>query len=133
VSSNDSKELQVLQEILKWIKFSGMKDVKATLESMLDSPQKRLAYQLSDGNHSRDQVQTASGIKGNEAMSDLWRGWPRSGLGESIEIRKGMKRFKRSFDLNDFGIEYPKPKEEGPSASEDAERESGEGVQEKIV
>jgi hypothetical protein len=132
VSANDSRELQVLQEILKWTKFSGMKNVKATLESVLDTPQKRLAYQLSDGNHSREQVQTASGIKGNETMSEMWKGWARGGLGESIEIRKGMKRFKRSFDLNDFGIEYSKPKGEESTVAEDAQQESS-GVQEKIV
>src|SRR6266850_5695852 len=109
MSPSEEKELQVLQEILKWIKFSGMKEVKAALESILDTPQKRLAYQLSDGEHTQEQVKTSAGIKGDQMISDLWKGWPRSGLGESVEIRKGAKRFKRSFDLDDFGIEYPRP------------------------
>ena len=115
--SSDDKTNQLLQEILKWIKFSGMKEAKTSLEAILDTPQKRLAYQLSDGLHAMDKVQEASGIKGNQTMSDLWKAWPRNGLGESIESGRG-KRFKRSFDLDDFGIEYPKPQIPPPSAPE---------------
>jgi len=36
----------------------------------------------------------------------MWQAWLKQGLGESIPV-KGGSRFKRSFDLEAFGIQIP--------------------------
>ncbi len=108
-TKREGEDVLLLREILKWVRFAGMKEVKSTLETFLDTPEKRLAYQLSDGEHTREQVQALSGIKGGQTMTDLWLSWTNNGLGDRIEIRKGSRRFRRSFSLDDFGINYPHP------------------------
>ena len=47
--SSENEQILLLKEILKWIRFAGMKQVKEVLASVLDTQQKKLAYQLSDG------------------------------------------------------------------------------------
>ena len=50
MSSNEKStketELDVLKEILRWVKFSGMKEVRGILTSVLDDEQERNVYQL---------------------------------------------------------------------------------------
>ena len=101
---NDS-ELSVLKEILKWIKFAGMREVKAVLTSELDTEQKKQVYQLSDGTKSNAEINQASGVS-TGAISGYWKRWLKLGLGESKAVTGG-DRFVRAFDLTDFGIAVP--------------------------
>jgi hypothetical protein len=107
--SQDEIQTELLREILKWTKFSGMKAVKEVLNSALDTPQKRIAYQLSDGNNGSVDVCKASGVASTETMTKYWKSWAKFGLGENLPV-KGGKRFKRSFDLEDLAIDFPEPK-----------------------
>jgi hypothetical protein len=109
-------ELSVLKDILRWVKFSGMKEVRGILASALDSDQKRAVYQMSDGSKGIVDIGKAVGIKSTATIFKLWKHWTRLGLGESIPV-PGGQRFKRSFDLEDFGIEVQVPGE--TSASEE--------------
>lgn len=108
MNQQDNEQTELLREILKWTKFSGMKAVKEVLNSALDTPQKRIAYHLSDGSKGSIEVGKASGIASTETITRYWKSWAISGLGENIAV-KGGKRFKRSFNLEDFGIEIPEP------------------------
>jgi hypothetical protein len=109
-SKIENEQTVLLREILKWIKFAGMKEVKNTLVSALDNEQKRLVYHLSDGSRGTVEIAKLTGIGSNRTVADMWEAWLRLGLGESIPV-KGGTRFKRSFDLEDFGIEVPRIKE----------------------
>jgi len=102
--------IELLQEMLKWTKFAGMKEVKNTLVSVLDTEQKRLVYHLSDGTRGTVEIAKLAGIGSTGTVFDMWQAWLKLGLGESIPVRGGS-RFKRSFDLEDFGIEVPQIKE----------------------
>ena len=97
-------ELSVLKEILKWVKFTGMKEVRGILTTTLNDEQKRNVYQLSDGTKGIVEIGQIVGIKGTTNIFNLWKQWTKMGLGESVPV-KGGSRFKRSFDLEDFGIE----------------------------
>lgn len=108
--SQENEQTILLREILKWIKFAGMREVKNTLGSVLDNEQKRLVYHLSEGNHGTVEIAKLAGIGSNSTVADMWEVWLRLSLGESIPV-KGGTRFKRSFDLEDFGIEVPRIKE----------------------
>lgn len=102
--SSEETELSVLKEILKWTKFSGMRETKAVLESALNDDKKRAAYQLSDGTRGTVEVGKLVGIGSTATIFKLWKSWRKLGLGEHIAV-KGGERFKRSFDLEEFGIE----------------------------
>lgn len=125
--STQVTELDVLKEILRWVKFSGMKEVRTILTTVLDDNQKRVAYQLSDGTRGTVEIGKSVGIKSTATVSKLWKQWVKLGLGESISV-KGGERFRRSFDLEDFGIEVNSGKANEPTAELPAESIPQEGV-----
>lgn len=108
MSTQLTPEVEVLKEILKWVRFTGMKEVKSALESALDTDQKRTAYHVSDGTRGTREVATKAGYGSKSTIEVLWKKWRRLGLGESFQVMGGGERFKRSFDLEDFEIEVPK-------------------------
>lgn len=110
MSKEDNEQTKLLREILKWIKFSGMKELKNTLLSVLDTEQKRLVYHLSDGTRGTVKITKLARIGSTSTVFDMWQTWLKLGLGESISVRGGS-RFKRSFDLEDLGIEVPRVEE----------------------
>ena len=106
MSAQESDELKVLREILKWMKFAGMNQVQSVLETTLNTPEKKLAYQMSDGTKGTIEVGKVSKVGSTTKVSTLWKEWKRKGLGDSLRVQGG-DRFKRTFDLEDFGIEVP--------------------------
>jgi hypothetical protein len=98
----------ILREILKWIKFAGAKEVKSTLLAALDNEQKRLIYHLSNGNRGSLEIAKAAGTS-DTTVRRYWEAWARQGIVEALKVRGG-ERYKKSFDLEDFGIEAPEPK-----------------------
>jgi len=102
-------EISLLKEILKWIKFAGMKEVKNTLINVLDSDEKKISYHQSDGTRGMSEVAKLAGLKSKQPVEDMWDAWLKISLGENVPV-KGGNRFKRSFDLEEFGIKVPKPK-----------------------
>jgi hypothetical protein len=110
MNPQNDEQIRLLREILKWTKFAGMKELKDTIVSVLNTEQKRVVYHLSDGAHKIEEINRLVGISSTRTVFDLWQVWLRLGLGESIPVRGGS-RFKRSFDLEELGIEIPRIKE----------------------
>jgi len=121
VNPQDNEQTELLREILKWIRFTGMKGVKEQLEAALETDQKKSAYQLSDGNRTRADISEVSGAS-TGAISGYWKEWAILGLGEKIAVQGGGDRFKRAFDLEDFGIEIPEIKTEGTAQQDKKEQ-----------
>jgi hypothetical protein len=111
MNPQENEQTELLREILKWTKFTGMKEVKEILNSALETPQKKLVYQLSDGDVGSVEICKVSGIASPDTITRYWKSWTKLGLGENLAV-KGGKRFKRAFDLEDFGIEVPYPEKE---------------------
>ncbi len=106
MNAQESDELKVLREILKWMKFAGMNQVQSVLETTLNTPERKLVYQMSDGTKGTIEVGKVSKVGSPTKVSTLWKEWKRKGLGDSLSVQGG-DRFKRTFDLEDFGIEVP--------------------------
>lgn len=104
--NKDEQIVGILQEILKWIKFSGIDEVRTVLMRTLDTEQKRLVYHLSDGKHGSVGIGKAANVS-NSTVARYWASWARLGLMEPIRVRGGL-RFKKSFELEDFGLTVPK-------------------------
>ncbi len=104
-SLSGSRIEELLSEILRWIKFSGSKEVRQILGSTLDTDQKRLIYHLSDG--TRGSVELAELSKtSHRTVRRYWESWARAGIVDSIRVRGG-DRYKKSFELEDFGMRVP--------------------------
>jgi len=108
VEQQTSEQTELLREILKWIKFAGAKEVKSVLLATLDTEQKRLVYHLSDGDHGSLEIAKAAGTS-DTTVRRHWASWARQGIVGPLKVRGG-ERYKKSFELEDFGIEVPQPK-----------------------
>lgn len=102
------EQTEILKEILKWIKFAGAKEVKNVLLATLDTEQKRLIYHLSDGDHGSLEIAKGAGTSDTTVRRN-WASWARQGIVEPLKVRGG-ERYKKSFELEDFGIEVPQVK-----------------------
>lgn len=102
----ENEQTVLLREILKWIKISGIKEVKSLLEVQIQNDTKKYIYQLSDGNKGTQEIAKIVGGLSHQSVANYWKSWEKVGLGGSISAHGG-KRFKRSFDLEDFGIKIP--------------------------
>jgi hypothetical protein len=100
--------IAIMREMLKWTKFAGSKEVRNVLTAALDSDQKRLVYHLSDGNNGTIKIGEAVGVS-SETVRKYWESWSRQGIVDPIKVQGGQ-RYKKSFDIEDFGIVLPEPK-----------------------
>jgi hypothetical protein len=112
LSEEQPDQIKLLKEILKWTKFAGMQGVKDALISTLNTDEKKLVYQLSDGTSTNAQINKLTGVSAG-SISSYWKKWSKLGLGEKTSVMGG-DRFVRSFDLEDFEISFPKIKSEQP-------------------
>lgn len=102
---SESEQIPLLKEIIKWLRFSGVKHVREALSSILDDDSKKLAYHFSNGIKTTREIAKISGM-GKDAVNKLWKDCYLLGLGEQMSA-SGGSRFKKSFELKDFGISLP--------------------------
>lgn len=108
MSAQMDELIAIMREILKWTKFAGAKEVRNVLTATLDSEQKRLVYHLSDGNNTIQKIVDTAGVS-DGTVRNYWELWSRQGIVDPIKVQGGQ-RYKKSFDLDDFGITVPQPK-----------------------
>jgi hypothetical protein len=101
-----SEIADTLKELLVWTKFVGMKEVKSVLTSSLDSDAKKLIHSLSDGNKGSAEIAAAANVS-DWTVRNYWKIWNKLGIMVPLQAGSGQ-RFKKSFDLEEFGIEVPK-------------------------
>lgn len=100
--SSENKQIELLTEILKWIKVSSYQKVKDFLNFILDTDTKKVIYQLSDGDTGSTEI-IKKAKASSATVSKCWQDWEKLGIGEALSSAGG-KRFKRTFDLEDFGL-----------------------------
>lgn len=105
--NGDNRIVELLQEMLRWTRFQGMLRAKDILEDTLLKGQERLIYHLSDGKSSRE-IGRILGV-GKNTVLGLWKRWNTIGIVEPVRegVRGGGTRYRRVFDLGDFGIVIP--------------------------
>lgn len=108
MNPESNEQTQLLREILKWIRFAGMKEVKAALSSALDSETKKIIYHLSGGEKGSIEIAKAAGVS-DFTVRKYWKSWAKFGIVESMKVGRG-ERYRKAFELEDFGIEVPQPK-----------------------
>ena len=98
-----------LHEILKWMKISGIRELTSVLKGQFKDDSKKMIYQLSDGTKGTRKIAEIVGNVTHTTVFNYWKFWEKIGLGEPVAV-KGGTRFKRLFDLTDFGVKVPKTK-----------------------
>ncbi|MEM1577357.1 MAG: hypothetical protein QXT98_07595 [Archaeoglobaceae archaeon] len=106
---NVEKIIELLQEMLRWVRFTGAKEVRTVLMNTLDTEQKRLIYHLSDGAHGSVEIGKTVGVS-DATVRRYWESWARLGIMEPMSVRGGI-RYKKCFELEDFGFTVPQIKE----------------------
>jgi hypothetical protein len=70
---------------------------------------------LSDGDNGSVEIAKQGGVS-DFTVRAYWKQWSRLGIVEAIKVGRG-DRYKKSFDLEDFGIDIPQPKQAPASRS----------------
>ena len=103
--SKEDSMIKLLEELVKWAKVTGIPKVRELLLSILESPEEMIAYQASNGERTSREVGDQAQVN-QSTISKWWKKWLIAGIAEPISVRRG-ERAKRSFSLDDFGIEVP--------------------------
>lgn len=99
------KDIEEIKSSMKLFMLQSRSEIANELQRDLISPEKKLAYELTDGNHSAYDI--AQTLKVSiTSVHRWWRDWERSGLLNRTEI-KGKMVLKKSFSLRELGIEVP--------------------------
>ena len=99
-----------MEDIHKWLQFSGWSKAKETLNSHLKTELDVLIYHYSNGeNGIRDIISIIRehGISTSYGgIHGKWKKWAQEGLLKSISMRGGV-RLVKNFNLEDFGYDIP--------------------------
>ena len=99
--SEKDKVVELLEEILLWMKYDYL-ETKKKLLNTLDSEGKIIAYELSDGERSVRDISKYAGVHFT-TISDWWNKWFEDGLMLQTE-KYGGSRYKRLCSLTKLGI-----------------------------
>ena len=90
----------ILEELLVWTKVGFYGAARSTLESVLNTNKKRLAYQAADGTKTAEAIRAEVRISPND-IGALFKTCQNMGLMRTTEDGKRV----RLFDLTQFGLE----------------------------
>ncbi|TKJ30765.1 MAG: hypothetical protein CEE40_03645 [Chloroflexi bacterium B3_Chlor] len=96
--------VELLTELLAWTKLEARPRAAARLADILDSDEKKLAYQYSDGRRVVREISQLTGVDKN-TISTWCREWDGLGIMEQAKTRKGRRQ--RLVSLESVGIEVP--------------------------
>ena len=121
--------IELLEEMLTWIKVTSIPQVKELLLDILPSDKEKIAYHFSDGERGSQEVAKLAGVS-HGAVANWWKKWARAGVAEMLSV-KGGERAKRIFSLEDFGIEVQQPRETKPEKKEETQTEQAKTSENK--
>jgi len=121
--------IDLLEEILKWVRLEGAQRAKDTLTGLLKTDAEKLVYENSDGRTSRE----IAGVVGTSHVTviNYWKKWLKFGIVKEKSSRGGT-RFVKVFSLSDFGIEVPRLSA-GEKAVEKVSRDQSVAKEEQSV
>lgn len=103
------RTIELLEEILLWTKYD-YSEIKQKMIEYLDTDDKKIAYQLSDGENSTYDIEKKVSVTAM-TVSNWWNRWFEAGIVEQTE-KYGGGRYKRLISLTKMGIPIPEIPEE---------------------
>jgi hypothetical protein len=95
-----------LEQLTIWTRATGYASVKRTLETTLDTDEKRRVYAALDGQRGVEEIQELTGVN-VRYVSEWGQAWERLGIVVPSRTSQVRGRRERVFDLQDFGLEIP--------------------------
>lgn len=96
--------IRLLRELVTWTKLATRPQVAERYMEILDSDEKKLVYEYSDGQKGVREIEDITGV--NKALISMWwRDWDALGIMEQSPIVSGRRR--RIISLETLGIEVP--------------------------
>lgn len=96
--------ISLLKEIVKWTKFQAWGKVKDVLLNVLNNNEKKRIYHLSNGKNSSRKIAENVSVS-YSTIQKYWNIWSNFNIVEPIPVKGGGLRYKKMFNLDDFGIE----------------------------
>jgi len=94
-----------LDELVAWQRFESLPKLRTILLKELDSDNKKLAYEMTDGEKSRRDIASALGVS-DDNIQNWWQRW------YELAVVRPSKKFKgrpqHIVSLEDVGIKLPK-------------------------
>lgn len=110
-SGSQQTESALLQEISEsltalatWVRVMGHLQVKQTLETVLDSYEKRLVYDAMNGTRSVAEIHELTGVN-RRYISEWGQEWEGIGIVMPSRVSKVKGRRQGAFELAAFGIQ----------------------------
>ncbi len=99
---------ELLEELVAWTRFANQDAITATWKKVLADEKHLLAYELTDGTRTQQQVAEGCGLT-QPSVSVLWQRWRRLGLVRETANKK-LRHLARPSDL---GLTPSGPKKGG--------------------
>jgi len=96
---NDEETKTILKEILKWQKLRGIKILREILPILLDTDEKRIVYENTDGQKSARDIMKIVNV-GLGTLSRWWNDWYSQGI-----LEKSGQIYVKIASLKELGIE----------------------------
>jgi hypothetical protein len=91
-----------LDEIIFWLKISNIQSAREQLEIILDTEQKKVAYQNSDGKGTQE-IANIVGVGSNRTIANWWDEWLKYGIVSEVKSGRGSTKI-RMVDLEILGL-----------------------------
>jgi hypothetical protein len=101
------KTVELLEELVKWTKFSSFSQVRQVLLDILSTDENKIAYQYSDGRKSKEISEFIN--TDDSTIRDWGKIWVKAHIAEFKSVQGGVRAI-RLFSLEEFGIDIPKSK-----------------------
>ena len=102
----DQETNKLLSEILKWQRLQGLNTLQAVVPKLLDSEEKKIVYEMTDGKNGIKEVQARIKVA-TGTVHKWWNQWLASGI-----ITKDGVKYSKIVSLKELGIEIPEDKDE---------------------
>lgn len=95
-----------LEQLAIWTRVMGYASARETLQSALDTEEKRRVYAAMDGQRGVQEIQELTGVN-VRYISEWGQAWERLGIAVPSKASSVKGRRQRAFDLRDFGLGLP--------------------------
>lgn len=99
--NDNERMIELLAEAVRWLRFQSVEKADAAVGRLLDTDQKKMAFELADGVNSARGIAPQVGVT-NATISNWWNEWAAAGI-----LFEHNKTYKKLFSLADLGIEKP--------------------------
>ncbi len=94
--------LEKLDSLLFWLRLVNHKEAETLLKEILNTEEKILAYKMSDGAHTIEDIMKETGVKSKGTISTWWSEWLAKGLVRESPVHGGRK--EKVLDLSGFDL-----------------------------